>query len=77
MLMLVVAAHKNNVSRVTGLDPHEVHIGRYPRLPLTVLEGRGVRGRQGLQQDQLDLLGLMRDRHVKDFELVKRGRSFG
>ena len=40
MLMHAVAAH-NNVSRGTGLVPNEVHIGRYPRLPMTILEGRG------------------------------------
>ena len=50
MLMHAVAAH-NNVSRGTGLAPNEVQIGRCPRLPLTILEGRGVKGHQGLKQD--------------------------
>ena len=71
MLMHAVAAHNNNVSRSTGLAPNEVHIGRYPRLPMTILEGRGVRGHQGLKQDQLDFLGLMRDMQIKAFELLK------
>ncbi|CAN0574206.1 unnamed protein product, partial [Laminaria digitata] len=44
LLMHAVAAHNNNVSRGTGLAPNEVHIGRYPRLPMTILEGRGVKG---------------------------------
>ena len=35
MLMHAVAAH-NNVSRGTALAPNEVHIGRYPRLPMTI-----------------------------------------
>ena len=39
ILMHAVAAH--NVSRGTGLAPNEVHTGRYPRLPMTILEGRG------------------------------------
>ena len=69
--MHAVAAHNNNVSRGTGLAPNEVHIGRYPRLPMTILEGRGVKGHQGLKQDQLDYLELMRDRQVKAYELVK------
>ena len=67
--MHAVAAH--NVSRGTGLAPNEVHIGRYPRLPMTILEGRGVKGHQGLKQDQLDYLELMRDRQVKSCKLVK------
>ena len=71
MLMHAVAAHNNNVSRGTGLAPNEVHIGRYPRLPMTILEGRGVRGHQGLKQDQLDYLELMRDRQVRALKLVK------
>ena len=61
--MHAVAAQNNNVSRGTGLAPNEVHIGRYPRLPMTILEGRGVKGHQGLKQDQLGYLELMRDRH--------------
>ena len=62
-----VAAHNKNVSRGTGLAPTEVHIvGRYPRLPITLLEGRGVREHQSLkQEDQLEFLELfMRDRQV-------------
>ena len=54
-----------------NFDVNEVHIGRYPRLPMTILEGRGVKGHQGLKQDQLDYLELMRDRQVKAYELVK------
>ena len=51
MFMHAVAAHNNNVSRGTGLAPNEVHTGRYPGLPMTILEGRGVKGHQGLKQD--------------------------
>ena len=68
--MPVVAAQNNNVSRGTGLAPNEaneVHIGRYPRLPMTILEGRGLKGYQDLKQDQLDYLELMRDRQVKAY----------
>ena len=73
MLMHAVAAHNNNVSRSTGLAPNEVRIGIYPRLPMTILEGQGVRD-QGLKQDQLDYLELMRDTQVKAY-VSKRGRS--
>ena len=76
LLMHAVAAHNNDASRGTGLAPDEVHIGRYPRLPMTMLEGRGVRGHQRLKQDQLDFLGLMRDRQIKAFELVNEEDSF-
>ena len=71
MLTHAVGAHNNSVSRGTGLAPNEVHIGRCPRLPLTMLEGRGARGHQGLRQDQLDYLSLMRNRQTKAYELVR------
>ena len=71
MLVHAVAAHNNNVSRGTGLAPNEGHIGRYPRLPMKILEGRGVKGHQGLKQDQLDYIELMRYRQVKTYKLVK------
>ena len=43
LLLHAIAAHNNSVSRGTGLAPSEVHIGRYPRLPVTILEGHGAR----------------------------------
>ena len=70
MLTHAVASH-NNVIRGTGLAPNEVHIGRYPPLPMTILEGRGIKGHQGLKQDRLDYLELMRDRQVKSYKFVK------
>lgn len=71
MLTHAVAAHNNNVSRGTGLAPNQVHIGRYTRLPMTILEDRGARGHQSLKQDQLDYLNLMRDRQIKAYQLVR------
>lgn len=38
---------------------------------MTILEGRGVSGNQGLKQDQLDYLNLMRDKQRKAYELVR------
>ena len=58
LLLHAIAAHNNIVSRGTGLAPNEVHIGPYPRLPMTIQEGRGARGHQGLRRDQLDFLQL-------------------
>ena len=71
LLLHAIAAHNNSVSRGTGLAPNEVHIGRYPRLPITILEGRGARNHQGLRRDQLDLLQLMRERQNKAYEFVR------
>ena len=69
--MHAVAAHNNNVSRGTGLAPNEVHIGRYPRMPMMILEGRSVRGHQSLGQDQSDFLEVVRNWQEKAYELVK------
>lgn len=54
----------NNVRRGTELALNEVYIGRYLRLPMTILEGRGVEGHQGLNQNQTNYLELMTDRQV-------------
>ena len=56
LLLHAVSAHNNDVSRGIGPAPNEVHIGRYPRLPMTILEKRGVMGHQGLKVDQLEYL---------------------
>lgn len=72
MLIHAVSAHNNNISRGIGLAPNEVHIGRYPRLPMTILEGRGVKGHQGIKRDQLDHIDLMRDKQIRAYDLVRR-----
>ena len=41
-------AYNNSVSAATGLAPSEAHMGRLPRLPLTVFERTGVAGHQSL-----------------------------
>ena len=76
MLLHAIAAYSNNVSRGTGLAPNEVHIGRYPRLPMTILEGSGVKNHQSQKRDQLDYLELMRDRQMRAYRLI-RGRRTG
>ena len=38
---------------------------------MATLEGRGVRGHQGLKHDQREFLGHIRGRQIKAFELVK------
>lgn len=71
MLSHAVSAHNNNVSRGTGLAPNEVHIGRYSRLPMTILEGRCVKGHQSLKKDQLEYLDFVRDRQIRAYDLVR------
>ena len=71
LLLYAIIAHNNSVSRGTGLAANEAHIVRYPRLPITILEGRGARNHQGHRRDQLDLLQLMRERQNKAYELVR------
>ena len=72
LLLYAVATHNNSVSRGTRLAPNEVHIGRYPRSPMTVLERRGVRNHQGLRRDQLDLIQLMRERQNRAYDLMRK-----
>ena len=69
MLPHALAAHNNNAVRGTGMAPNLVHIERNPRLPMTILEGRGAAGNQGLKQDQLEYLNLMKDKQEKAYEL--------
>ena len=66
-----IAAHNNNVSRGIGFAPNEVHIGRYPRSPMTILEGSGLKGHQSAKRDQLDYRELTRDRQVRAYRLVR------
>ena len=75
LLLHAIAAHNNSVTRATGLAPNEAHIVRYPRLPMTILEGRGARSHQRLRRDQLDLLQLTRGRQNRAYELVRKDGS--
>ena len=70
MLLHAIAAHNNNVGMGTGLAPNKVHIRRYPRLPMTILEGSGAKGHQSEKRDHLDYLGLMRDKQARAYNLV-------
>ena len=55
-------AYNNSVSAATGLAPNEVHIGRLPRLPLTVFDRSYGSDHQSLDRDQLAYCDLARDR---------------
>lgn len=70
-LLQVCYCHNNHVSKATGLAATEIHIGRYPRLPMTILGSHNeIKGVQSTKRDQLDSLQLMKDRQVKAYRLV-------
>ncbi|CAB1111159.1 unnamed protein product [Ectocarpus sp. CCAP 1310/34] len=70
-LLQVCYCHNNHVSKATGLAASEIHIGRYPRLPMTILGPRNeIRGWQSTKQDQLDYLHLTKDRQARAYQLV-------
>ena len=67
----VQAAYNNAVSSATGLAPNEVHLGRFPRLPLTIIEQKGACGHQSLERDQLEYCDLARERQRLAYRLVR------
>ena len=62
LLLQVEFAYNKSVSAATGLAPREIHMGRLPRLLLTVFERKGVAGHQGLARDHLAYCDLAADR---------------
>ena len=70
-LPYVVQAYNNSVSAVTGLAPNEIHLGRMPRLPMTVIDECVIKGHTSEKQDQLLYLDIVRERQQRAFELVQ------
>ena len=64
-------AYNNSVSAATGLVPNEVHMGRLPRLPLTVFDRSYGGMHQSLDRDQLTYCDLARERQQRVYELVR------
>ncbi|CAB1106087.1 unnamed protein product [Ectocarpus sp. CCAP 1310/34] len=64
-------AYNNSVNQSTGLAPNEIHIGRIPRLPLSVFDRPTVGGHQSLARDQLEYCNLAGDRQRRAYELVR------
>ena len=62
-------AYNQSVSAATGLSPHEVHLGRLPRLPLTVIEQQYARGHKHLERDQLERCDLAADRQRHAYKI--------
>ena len=46
-------AYNNSASAATGLAPNQVHMGRLPRLLLTILDRSGVAGHPSLARDHV------------------------
>ena len=70
-LPYVVQAYNNSVSAATRLAPNEIHLGRMPRLPMTVIDECVVKEHTDEKQDQLLYLDIVRKRQQRAFELVQ------
>ena len=64
-------AYNNSVSAATGLAPNEVHMGRLPRLLLTVFDRTGVVGHQSLARDHLAYCDLATDWQKRANDIVR------
>ena len=64
-------AYNNSVSAATGLAPNEVHMGRLPRLPLTVFDRAGIVGDQRLARNNLAYCVLATDRQKRANDIVR------
>ena len=64
-------ACNNSVSAATGLAPDEVHMGRLPRLPLTVFNRTSDVGHQSLARGHLVYCDLSTDRQKRANDIVR------
>ena len=71
----VESAYDNSGSAATALAPNEEHLGRLPRLPLTVIERQGASGHQSFQRDQLEYCDLARERQQLAYQLVREHQA--
>ena len=67
----VASAYNNSVNAATGLAPNEVHLGRLPRLPLSVFEPPNIGGHQSLERDHLAYINLATDRQQRAYLIVR------
>ena len=63
-------SYNNSASAATGLAPNEVHMGRLPRLPLTVFERTGVAGHQSLTRNHLAYCDVVADQQQRANDVV-------
>ena len=70
-LPYVEFAYNSSVSAATALAPNEVHMGRLPRLPLTICDRPGVAGHQSLARDHLAYCYLASERQQRANDIVR------
>ena len=64
-------AYNNSISTATGQATNEVHMGRLPRLLLTVFDRTGVVGHQSLARDHLNYCDLATARQTRVNGIVR------
>ena len=64
-------AYNNSVSAATGLAPNEVHMGRLPRILLTVFDRTGVVRHQSLACDHLAYCDFATNRQKRANDIVR------
>ena len=67
----VESAYNNSVSAATGLASNEMHMGRLPRLPLTVFDFPNIGEHQSLNRDQVAFIDLVTARQQRAFCAVR------
>ena len=71
LLKHIESAYNNSVNAATGLAPNEVHMGRLPRLPLSVFDPPNIGGHQSLDRDHLAYCNLATDRQQRAYRIVR------
>ena len=64
-------ANNNSISAATGLARYEVHMGRFPRLPLNISDRYGVAGHQNLARDHLAYCNLASELQQRANDIVR------
>ena len=67
----VDSAYNNSVNAATGLAPNEVHIGRLPFLPFTIVDLPNIGGHQRLNRDQLACFDRATGRRQRAYRTVR------
>ena len=65
-------ACNNSVSAAMGLAPNDIHMGRLPRLPLTIFKRARVANHQSLPRDHLAYCDLATDRQQRAYDIVRQ-----
>ena len=65
-------AYNSYVSAAPGLAPIEAHMGRLPRLSLTIFKRVGVAGHQSLARDHLAYCNLVTERQQPAYDIVRK-----